>query len=281
MNDLFQSVFHNTAGSAVPFDAAGKTGTAEDFLSGWFTGYTPDIVACAWVGRDSADVKVPNARIWGSSFAAPMVKEFLNQLYKAQSSSNWDSTIYLEKTPFKNTNEEIVGAMLCKTSGLLANNFCPEELRIESRYRQGYLPSYYCNVHQEQFVVVNICPLSGKLAGEWCKNPIEKRFLKGTEPKDVCDCCKVPLELEMYSGILEENKVYQVGKPVEMHFKINEELGNRIEIYINNRREVILSEEPWFYEWIPEQAGENKIIVILRDQETFLYQLNVNVDIPE
>jgi penicillin-binding protein 1A len=281
MNDLFQSVFHNTAGATVPFDAAGKTGTAEDFLSGWFTGYTPNIVACAWVGRDSAEVKVPNARIWGSSFAAPIVKEFLNQLYKAQSSPNWDSTIYIEKTPFKNTNDDIVGAMLCKTTGLLANNFCPEELRVESRYRQGYLPSYYCNVHQEQFVVANVCPLSGKLAGEWCKNPIEKRFLKGTEPKDICDVCKVPIELEMLSGILDDDKSYQVGKPVEMHFKINNELGNRIEIYINNRREAILSEEPWFYEWIPEQVGENQIIVILRDQETFLYQLNVNVDIPE
>jgi penicillin-binding protein 1A len=281
MNDLFQSVFSNTVGVRVPFDAAGKTGTAEDFLSGWFTGYTPDIVACCWIGRDSAEVKVPNARIWGSSFAAPLVKEFLSSLYIAQSSSSWDSEEYLHKTPFLTTSEDIDGAMLCKISGLLANDFCPPEERVESRYRKGYLPSYYCNVHQEEFVVLQICPLSGKIAGEWCKNPIEKKFLKGTEPTVTCDHCKVPIEVEMYTGVLEEDRTYRIGKPVEMHFKINDLQGNRIEIYINKRRKAILMEEPWFYKWIPEQTGENKIIVILRDTESFVYQLNINVDIQE
>lgn len=281
MNDLFHSVFLNTAGVSVPFDAAGKTGTAEDFLSGWFTGYTPDIVACSWIGRDSADVKVPNARIWGSSFAAPLVKEFLSKLYIAQSSPAWDSTEYLKKTPFPRTNEDIDGAMLCKTSGLLANDFCPEEERVESRYRKGYLPSFYCPVHQEEFIVLNICPLSGKIAGEWCANPIEKKFLKGTEPTEICDQCKVPIEVEMFTGILEEDRTYRVGKPIEIHFQVHDPKGNRIEIYVNKRRKAILTEEPWFYEWIPDQAGDNAIIVILRDTESFIYQLNINVDIQE
>ena len=281
MNDLLQSVFHYSPGALVPFDAAGKTGTAEDFLSGWFAGYTPDIVACSWIGRDSADVKVPNARIWGSSFAAPIVKEFLNNLYTAQSLPDWDSAVYIKKTLFQTHNEDIDGVLVCTVSGLLANDFCPGELQIESRYRKGYIPSNYCTIHHEEYMVLRICPESGKLAGTWCKDPIEKKYLKGTEPLEACDVCKVPFELEMFSGVMESDHSLRVGKPVEMHFKMNDKNGNRIEIYINKRRKAILTEEPWYYEWTPNQSGDTKIIVILRDEESFIYQLNINVDISD
>jgi penicillin-binding protein 1A len=33
--------------------AAGKTGTAQEYRDAWFTGYTADYVASAWVGRDN------------------------------------------------------------------------------------------------------------------------------------------------------------------------------------------------------------------------------------
>ncbi len=281
MNDLLQSVFHYTPGGSVPFDAAGKTGTAEDFLSGWFTGYTPDIVACSWVGRDSADVKVPNARIWGSSFAAPIVKEFFRRLYEAQQNGQWDSADYIKKTEFKTVNEDIEAALLCIKSGLLATDYCPEEDRVESRYRHGYIPSFYCTVHKEEFVFCKICPISGKLAGEWCKNPIEKKFAKGTEPTAICDECKVPLELELLKDALDDYQGYLLGKPLHMYFTVNSPDGNRIEIYINNRRKAILTAEPWFYEWIPDQPGENNIIIVLRNDEEFIYQIDLNVDISE
>jgi len=35
--------------------AAGKTGTASEFRDAWFTGYTPDLLASAWVGFDNHD----------------------------------------------------------------------------------------------------------------------------------------------------------------------------------------------------------------------------------
>ena len=33
--------------------AAGKTGTTNDYLDAWFTGFTPDVVTVAWVGHDT------------------------------------------------------------------------------------------------------------------------------------------------------------------------------------------------------------------------------------
>ncbi|MCK5849118.1 MAG: transglycosylase domain-containing protein [Caldisericia bacterium] len=279
VNDLLQSVFRYTPGGMLPFQAAGKTGTAQDFLSGWFTGYTPDIVACSWVGRDSAEVKVPNARIWGSSFAAPIVKEFLRELSKKQKENSWTSPIYIKETEFLKTNDEIVSVLICKTSGLLATDFCPEEDRIVSRYRTGYAPSYYCSVHREEFVFLKICPKTGKIANQWCPDPMDKRFLKGTEPTEICDEHNVPLKVELVTGILDGNPKKTVGKPIEIHFTINNDFGNVVEVYINNKRKAIIRSSPWFYEWMPKVNGENKIMIVLRNGEEFIYQIDLNVNI--
>ncbi|HZH04361.1 MAG TPA: penicillin-binding protein, partial [Myxococcaceae bacterium] len=35
--------------------AAGKTGTASEYRDAWFTGYTADLIASAWVGFDNHD----------------------------------------------------------------------------------------------------------------------------------------------------------------------------------------------------------------------------------
>ncbi len=56
MNSMLQSVIQNgTATKALSLkrrDLAGKTGTTNDHLDAWFTGYSPNQVAIAWVGFD-------------------------------------------------------------------------------------------------------------------------------------------------------------------------------------------------------------------------------------
>ena len=55
---LMRSVVEEGTASAVrelARPAAGKTGTASEFRDAWFTGYTPDLLASAWVGFDNHD----------------------------------------------------------------------------------------------------------------------------------------------------------------------------------------------------------------------------------
>jgi len=55
---LMRSVVEEGTASAVRElgrPAAGKTGTASEFRDAWFTGYTPDLLASAWVGFDNHD----------------------------------------------------------------------------------------------------------------------------------------------------------------------------------------------------------------------------------
>ncbi len=55
--------------------AAGKTGTAQEYRDAWFTGYTADYVASAWVGFDNHDPIGPNET--GGKAALPIWLRFM------------------------------------------------------------------------------------------------------------------------------------------------------------------------------------------------------------
>lgn len=259
MNNLFQSVFNNAAGY-VPFDAAGKTGTSEDFLTGWFVGYTPDIVVCSWVGRDSREVPIPNAKLWGSSFAAPMVKNFMLKI-----SDN------LNKTKFDTNSENIVSTTICRDSGLLATSDCPPNKIVESKYLSGFEPTLYCPIHREEFIYVKICKESGLLANEWCTEVEEKAFLKGTEPKIYCNIHKPPLSMYISPPDI------IVGEEITLRFDITANSGNVVELYIDNRRVEIIRNPPYTYKWKVEQEGIHNIMAVLRKDDQFIYMLKSDV----
>ena len=65
--------------------AAGKTGTAQDYVDAWFCGYTPQLATCVWVGYPDAERPLQNihgfpalyggtipALIWHDVMAAAM-----------------------------------------------------------------------------------------------------------------------------------------------------------------------------------------------------------------
>jgi len=261
MNILFGNVFAGLNGD-LGFDAGGKTGTSEDFLSGWFVGYTPDIVICSWVGRDSREVTELNARLWGSAFAAPMVRSLMLMILKQQDS--WKGPPYINKTPFSKSAGNVVSFSLCSESGLLATDDCPPNLRVGSTYRRGYGPSQYCQIHRAEFEFVKICLDTGLIANEWCPNTIEKAFLKGTGPQEKCKLHLVPLTL------LFEPNDFKLNQPIKITFHIANQKGDVVELYIDSQRVIVLKEAPYEYEWVPEEVGKHHIKAILRKDETLV-----------
>ncbi len=259
MNDLFRSMFRDVNGW-VGFEAAGKTGTAEDFLSGWFVGYTPEIVACAWIGRDSAEVELPHARLWGSAFAAPMVRDFFLKI------GDW-----LEKISFSRETDDVHSVLICKESGLLATNDCPESLRVPSSYISGFAPQHYCTVHGREFIFVTVCAESGKLASEYCPDTIEKGFFEGTEPTELCPIHGNPLQI-----VVDEESL-TVGDPVTIFFEVRHSFADTVEVYIDNRRLKVLKDGQYSFEWVPENHGETRIMAVLRYDDEFITMTHINV----
>ena len=87
MVDLMQEPIHPTSGPGTATKAqelkrpvAGKTGTTNDFTDAWFIGYTPSLVAGAWIGFDEK-VTLGDKETGGKA-ALPIWMEFIREVYK-------------------------------------------------------------------------------------------------------------------------------------------------------------------------------------------------------
>jgi penicillin-binding protein 1A len=80
-------VSHGT-GTAAYFGrpAAGKTGTAENFVDAWFCGYVPQLAACVWVGYPKAEIPLFGVEGWsavfGGSLPAMIWNRFMSEAVK-------------------------------------------------------------------------------------------------------------------------------------------------------------------------------------------------------
>lgn len=75
-----RNVFH------LKSELAGKTGTTQDNSDGWFIGYTPNIVAGAWVGNDQPAIRFRSTALGsGGHMALPIFARFMQRLEKDRS----------------------------------------------------------------------------------------------------------------------------------------------------------------------------------------------------
>ena len=111
--------------------AAGKTGTTTDYRDTWFIGFTPNLLAGAWVGFDSLWTITEGAT--GARFALPIWAIFMKRALEGE-----------EVTEFPEP-KGIVRAVVCEKTGLLATPECP--MTREEIFIEGYAPKTYCTYH--------------------------------------------------------------------------------------------------------------------------------------
>lgn len=61
-------------GAWLPFPAAGKTGTSQNFRDAWFIGFTPDYVSAVWLGNDD---NTPMKKVSGGSAPARIWRDVM------------------------------------------------------------------------------------------------------------------------------------------------------------------------------------------------------------
>lgn len=156
LTDAMQDVVTKGTGGAVAFSGqkiAGKTGTTSSNKDVWFAGYTPYYTATVWAGYDNnlsleGDEKSFHKKIW---------KNIMSRVHEGLEEKDFDKP------------DGIVTATVCKKSGKLARSgLCDCDPRgsqvITEIFAEGTVPTEYCDTH----VRVNICALSGAIAGENC-----------------------------------------------------------------------------------------------------------------
>ena len=135
VRDMLRSVINEgTAASARALgfaaDAAGKTGTTNDYRDAWFAGFTPDLLTVVWVGFDD---NTP-VGLSGTKAALPIWVDFMKSALGGQ-----------QPTPFPEAPEGIVYVQIDAETGLLAGPRCPKT-RAEA-FVAGTEPREICGAH--------------------------------------------------------------------------------------------------------------------------------------
>lgn len=117
-------------------EAAGKTGTSQNFRDAWFIGYTPEVVAGVWVGYPLPKpmTKVRGRKIAGGTFPAQIWGKFIFSYLKG-----------LPASTFQESEGRYV--TICADSGLRATPFCPRKITLF--LEKALIPQKYCSIHSK------------------------------------------------------------------------------------------------------------------------------------
>lgn len=82
--------FGTGQGAKVPYPAAGKTGTSQEFRDAWFIGFTDTYIAGVWVGNDD---NTSMKRVTGGSYPARIWRETIMGAYNARGGGGFMSSL--------------------------------------------------------------------------------------------------------------------------------------------------------------------------------------------
>lgn len=141
MSDVLQDVIDGGTASSIRQwfhrPAAGKTGTTQDFTDAWFVGFTPQLVAGAWVGFDDPRIKFGGWYGQGGKAAAPIWGRFMKYVY-----DDPETTLPLAYFEMPNDVEE---TSVCPVTGMKANETCPA---VQDLILKKFM-NRECSIHHE------------------------------------------------------------------------------------------------------------------------------------
>jgi penicillin-binding protein 1A len=136
MTTMLQSVINQGTGFGARArgftrPAGGKTGTSDNCMDNWFTGFTPQITCGVWIGYD--DKTVIGKNVTGAHTALPVWSDFMILTHDS-----------LEVEYFK-VPPGMYFKTVCLESGHLATDKCPRV--IKDVFVQQTLPEEVCDLH--------------------------------------------------------------------------------------------------------------------------------------
>ncbi len=157
-NNARRPMFGSNSVLNLPFPAAAKTGTTNDFRDNWTMGYTPDLTVGVWVGN--ADY-TPMQNTTGLTGAAPIWSQFMQQAIPRLTSN---------PAPF-NRPPGIVDKVICAVSGTEPSQWCPQQRSEIFAADQPPLPA-----SEDLWKEVIIDTWSGLIANNSCRDFVEKKM---------------------------------------------------------------------------------------------------------
>lgn len=145
---------------ALPFAAAAKTGTTNDFRDNWTLGYTPDIAVGVWVGNPDY---TPMQHTTGLSGAAPIWAKFMEYAVQQITGNN--------PLPFSRP-AGIVDRVICSISGTEPSQWCPSQRSEIFAADQPPLPK-----EQDLWARMLLDTWTGLRASDACSDFVDDEFV--------------------------------------------------------------------------------------------------------
>ncbi len=140
MTDMLRDAINSGTGASARWlygftaDAAGKTGTTNEFTDAWFIGFTPRLVCGVWVGLDDPAESLGPGQS-GAVAALPIWARFMRTVYDSLAIPD-------ERFPVPPGVERL---KICQQTKLLATPYCPKT--IEEIFRSDAKPVKKCYKH--------------------------------------------------------------------------------------------------------------------------------------
>ncbi|MGC8943289.1 MAG: penicillin-binding transpeptidase domain-containing protein, partial [Caldisericia bacterium] len=244
MTDIFKDVLYYYFPQFKNMAIACKSGTAGDFTSGWFIGYTNDFVVSCYVGSDKELIGLEGVKNWGRRFAGEIWKDIMTELIKIKKPVDWVKP------------EKVVYRAYCSKTGLIKNNNC-KGTRYDLYIINTNIP--FCSYHREYKVYV--CKNNENLlANKNCSEEFKKLKIfydPDDIPKNYCNCDGLFTEVKLIapSSVLVET-------PVILEVQTDFKIGDTLEFDINGEKTFVTS-PPLKMMWYPTRSGKYYISIYL------------------
>lgn len=142
MTDMLSTVINRGTGGSSRWkwhfykNAAGKTGTTNDFTDAWFVGFTPNLTCGVWVGLDDPSESLGKGQS-GATAALPIWANFMKMVY---------DSLEIEDVEFE-IPAGIVEYTVCGNTKEIATPYCPTKL--EEVFRKDDRPEGLCPQHRK------------------------------------------------------------------------------------------------------------------------------------
>ena len=175
ITDMLETVVNSGTGTNAKMNrpVAGKTGTVElpdtaafkgktGNKDAWWAAYTPEMVGVVWMGYDEDMDASGNAQylkqIYGGKYPALLWKKVITA-----------GSVNLPVQDFTKPNT-ITSLQIDTKSGLLPSSLTPSEYVKTELFNKTNVPKEQSNIWK----MVQICPVSGQLAGPYCPQTINQ-----------------------------------------------------------------------------------------------------------